>query len=145
MADNSTTPRGIRNNNPLNLVISNTPWLGKVTTNTDGHFEQFINIEYGIRAAMRNYKTILSRHLKKNPFIAPLIHIWAPASDGNDEKAYAAAVCKKAYITSASPLDIRNKNQTCRVLWAMAQVENGYEIPFQYFENAYAMAFNKNQ
>ena len=45
-------PRGIRNNNPGNIVISNNSWQGKIAVaqNTDGHFEQFTELYYGLRA-----------------------------------------------------------------------------------------------
>lgn len=44
--------RGIRNNNPGNIRLTNppTPWVGAVTPNTDGDFVQFDTPEHGIRA-----------------------------------------------------------------------------------------------
>ena len=42
-------PRGYRNNNPLNIRISSSNWLGKVSPNTDGPFEQFSDIKYCAR------------------------------------------------------------------------------------------------
>lgn len=47
-------PRGFRNNNPGNLIISDSQWLGKIpmTQNTDGELEQFTTVIYGIRAMM---------------------------------------------------------------------------------------------
>lgn len=53
--------RGIRNNNPGNIKINpNNKWLGKIpeNRNTDGVFEQFENMDFGIRASlvlMKNY------------------------------------------------------------------------------------------
>lgn len=32
-------PRGIRNNNPANLIKTSIPWNGKLANNTDGRFE----------------------------------------------------------------------------------------------------------
>lgn len=54
--------RGIRNNNPANLIYSGIPWQGKIPyaqnldwsgnpSNIVRHFEQFTNMGYGIRAA----------------------------------------------------------------------------------------------
>ena len=41
---NTTLPRGYRNNNPLNIRYSrNNTWIGKVTPNTDGAFEQLLS------------------------------------------------------------------------------------------------------
>ena len=45
---NSGDPRGFRNNNWLNIRISNNNWQGKRTDNTDGAFEQFETPELGI-------------------------------------------------------------------------------------------------
>jgi len=53
-----TTIRGLRNNNPGNIRISDTPWQGKIpkAMNTDKNkaFEQFESLEYGLRALMKN-------------------------------------------------------------------------------------------
>ena len=50
MAKRTTTiPRGIRNNNPLNIRIGN-QWLGERANPNDPAFEQFVAMEYGIRA-----------------------------------------------------------------------------------------------
>lgn len=45
-------PRGLRNNNPGNLVLTTIAWKGKVPNaqNTDGKFEQFTQPLWGIRA-----------------------------------------------------------------------------------------------
>lgn len=53
--------RGIRNNNPFNLKLSKQKWIGKVPNeqNTDGTFEQFSAMCYGLRAGimtLRNYQ-----------------------------------------------------------------------------------------
>ena len=52
-------PRGIKNNNPLNIILTNIDWKGKIPKdqNTDQKFEQFENIAYGYRAAGRNLDT----------------------------------------------------------------------------------------
>ena len=51
-------PRGIRNNNPGNIVYSSANnWQGKVSyadnQDENKHFEQFIEMKYGVRALMR--------------------------------------------------------------------------------------------
>lgn len=134
--ENNTLPRGIRNNNPLNLIISPNDWLGKVEHNNDGRFEQFTSLLYGIRAACINARTIIRRN--KNCSVQDLINIWAPANENNTE-AYITAVCKKANLSRFERLDPRNRNQMARLMWAMSYVENGQDISFQYFENAWAL------
>lgn len=137
MSSIKSTPRGIRNNNPLNLRISSTPWQGKKTPNTDGSFEQFTTLEYGLRAAMVNIRTMIKRdRLDK---IATLIPRWAPKSDGNNESAYIRYVCDRSKIGMNDRLDRNNKNQICRLVWAMAEMECGVSISFGRIENAWAL------
>ena len=52
-------PRGIRNNNPLNIRIGN-KWVGEVKSPTDPSFEQFSCMPYGLRAAF----IILRRYIE---------------------------------------------------------------------------------
>lgn len=50
--------RGIRNNNPGNIIHSSSRWLGRSILQTDAKFVQFDSMEYGLRALMmllRNY------------------------------------------------------------------------------------------
>jgi hypothetical protein len=130
-------PRGIRNNNPLNIRISGTPWQGKVTNNTDGTFEQFTSLEYGVRAALVNIRTYIKRDRLCN--ITQIISRWAPSSDGNNVKAYIEVVCSRANLTSTEVLKYNDKNKLCRLVWAMAYVECGCEISFGRVENAWAI------
>ena len=44
-------PRGIRNNNPLNIRRSKDQWQGMKKEQTDGAFCQFENLAYGWRAS----------------------------------------------------------------------------------------------
>lgn len=130
-------PRGLRNNNPLNIRITATAWQGKITPNTDGEFEQFKTLELGIRAALVNIRTLIRRdHCDRLPL---LIGKWAPSSDGNNVGAYIKAVAAKANINEHERLMYANKNQMCRLAWAMAFVECGQEISFGRVENAWAL------
>ena len=59
-------PRGLRNNNPLNIIKSeNINWKGEVKPSTDRNFAQFETKEYGLRAALcllRTKKSYVSQH-----------------------------------------------------------------------------------
>lgn len=129
-------PRGFRNRNPLNLIISDNAWLGKVQNNTDGHFEQFTSYYYGLRAAFINARTIIKRNAPCS--VQKLISIWAPAFE-NNVQAYVSHVCKKGTLTAQETLNFKNMNQMCRLLWAMTEVENGKTLPFHMYESAYKM------
>lgn len=130
-------PRGLRNNNPLNLRISPTPWVGKLAVNTDGSFEQFDTLHNGIRAAVLNYRTRLIRSCSRCPVLRLLVASWAPAADGNDVARYVDAVASISGVSTADFLDYRDRQQTCRVLQAMAVVEVGEMLPISDFLSAY--------
>lgn len=130
-------PRGIRNNNPLNIRVSSTKWVGKCLGNTDGAFEQFQTLEYGLRAAIINIRTYIKRdHVD---MIRTIISKWAPESDGNNVSAYVSVVCKKANLEPSTRVRLNDKNIICRLVWAMAYVECGEEISFGRVENAWAL------
>lgn len=132
-----TQPRGIRNNNPLNIRISSVAWQGKVEHNTDGAFEQFTRLEYGIRAALVNIRTYIKRdHIDT---VQAIITKWAPASDGNNTERYIETVCKKTLIPRAERLKYTDKGRLCMLVWAMIQVECGQEIGMGKIENAWAL------
>lgn len=115
-------PRGIRNNNPGNLRLTAIPWDGKVpaANNTDGSFEQFIELRYGIRAMMRD----LVNDIKggKNT-LSKLITSYSPAHENNT----AAYINTVAAAVGLAPLAIIDLSQEtiialCKI---MVRVENG--------------------
>lgn len=136
MQDAKTSPRGINNKNPLNLRKSSNMWMGKVMPGTDNDFEQFISMQYGIRAAMVNIRTIVRRH--RGCTLRKLIEIWAPAFE-NNTCAYINRVCQLTGYNQATKIDIRNEEQIVAITHAMAWVENGQDVPIEDFERAYKM------
>ena len=53
--------RGMRNNNPLNIIKSEKiNWQGEVKPSTDPNFAQFETLEYGLRAALKPHPRPLS-------------------------------------------------------------------------------------
>ena len=51
-----STPRGIRNNNPLNIRINGTKWEGLCPVQTDKSFFQFRTMAHGYRAAIKTHQ-----------------------------------------------------------------------------------------
>ena len=49
------TPRGLRNNNPLNIekTKGGNPWRGEIVPSKDSRFAQFTTMAYGYRAAFK--------------------------------------------------------------------------------------------
>jgi len=88
--ENMITSRGIRNNNPGNIRLSNTTWQGQVPAaqQTDGSFIQFISPEYGIRAIAKIMDSYAARGLNT---VQSIINRWAPPTE-NDTGAYVQAV-----------------------------------------------------
>lgn len=95
-------PRGITNNNPLNIRRTATPWIDKVAEPTDLDFEQFESMAHGLRAAMVNLRTIEGR--MNDATIAKVIAVWAPPHE-NDTVAYARAVASALFIEPDTLLD----------------------------------------
>ena len=129
-------PRGIRNNNPLNIRIGNV-WLGEVKENTDGEFEQFTSMIYGLRAAivlLRRY--ICHYHLNS---IAQIVSRWAPSSE-NNTRLYINFVSERLGIANDVQIDFYDKVTICRLVEAMAYYECGSSIPIDAIEKAYDLS-----
>lgn len=129
-------PRGIRNNNPLNIRIGNV-WLGEVKENTDGEFEQFTSMLYGLRAAivlLRRY--ICHYHLST---IAQIVSRWAPSSE-NNTRLYIDYVSESVEIAPSCPIDFNDKVTICKLVLAMAYYECGSLIDYETIEKAYDLS-----
>lgn len=136
----SQLPRGIRNNNPLNIRISNAQWLGKEKPSRDPDFESFVHIHYGIRAALINIRTHVRRaKLDGGLTLEQLINIWAPAADHNNPDNYVREVCRLANLSPKWKIDFNDRNRIIAMTWAMAKVECGQALKYQLFEDAYNM------
>lgn len=120
-------PRGIRNNNPLNIRVGNN-WQGEVSQPTDHTFEQFKEMKYGVRAAFIILRNYINRH--KLNTIPKVINRWAPSNE-NNTLAYIKAVEKYSLIDINETLRFENKCQMINLFRAMCIVENGREIDIQ--------------
>jgi len=77
-------PRGIRNNNPLNIRKSADKWQGLSTLQEDREFFQFVSMEYGWRAAFVILcRTYYGKYGLKT--IRDIVSRWAPAKENNTE------------------------------------------------------------
>jgi hypothetical protein len=139
---NSNLPRGIRNNNPGNLILTNIPWQGKIpnSQNTDGHFEQFNSFIYGTRAMMKDLITDINRG---DNTILKLMYLYAPPHE-NPTESYIrgietmSGVSRYKYI---SPLS----NDFKKLVQSIANFENygiknlDYTIKSSVYEQAKAL------
>lgn len=113
--------RGIRNNNPGNLVITNDKWLGKVPIekNTDGKFEQFVEPKYGLRAMFIDVRGDVEKRGQNT--IRKLITAYAPPGE-NNTAAYINSMVYQVGIgadTKIQPVNYMN------IMKAIIQQENG--------------------
>ena len=118
--------RGMRNNNPLNIIKSeNINWMGEVKPSTDPNFAQFETLEYGLRAALKLLRTYYVKHGCRT--ITQIISRWAPEKE-NQVVAYIKAVSQRTGIAPDAPLPpMKAETQVlwCDIVLAMAMVECG--------------------
>lgn len=108
-------PRGIRNNNPLNLRHwGNAPIVGG--------YAQFATPQEGIDAAAKQLLRFQSRGIDT---LGGIAGAWAPAADGNDVAAYTADLVKQTGYGAGEHLDLRDPTVMASVVSAMVRHENG--------------------
>ena len=131
-------PRGIRNNNPLNIRKGN-DWLGERPIQKDRAFEEFVSLEMGLRAGfiiLRNYqRTSLAPKMRANT-IRKIINRWAPASE-NDTLRYIDLVAKRSGLNPDELIAYRDKPRMLAVVEAMCFVECGQAIDKDIISSAY--------
>lgn len=113
------TPRGIRNNNPLNIRIGN-KWKGLKIPNTDKAFDQFTSMVWGYRAAFIVLKNYINKHHCNT--VAKIISRFAPSTE-NNTASYIKIVCTK---TGFKPDDVVEPTfkHLSKLVYAMAWVES---------------------
>lgn len=129
-------PRGIRNNNPLNIRIGNT-WLGERRNPTDNQFEEFDSMKYGYRAAF----CILRRYIRRYHLdtVAKIISTWAPASENNTLK-YVDTVCASMSRKPDDPIDYADEETMVALAEAMTRVECGQPVDRDIIVKGYHLA-----
>ena len=120
-------PRGIRNNNPLNIRRSKDKWKGLRAVQADAQFCQFETLEYGWRAAFY----LLTRtyyHKYRLYTIRAIISKWAPPCE-NNSKAYVENVSRLTGIDPDEPIGIPLERPARWIALGMAMAiqENGFE------------------
>ncbi|WP_269715746.1 hypothetical protein [Caulobacter sp. NIBR2454] len=122
LGEGAQQPRGIRNNNPLNLEAS-VPWNGMA--GSDGRFAVFNSMDDGLAAADRNLQTYATKHGLNT--VEGVIGRWAPASE-NDTGAYVQFVSNRLGVDPRAPLDMNDPNVRQTLAMAMAEHENGQPL-----------------
>lgn len=131
-------PRGVRNNNPLNIRKGQN-WKGEASVSLDRSFETFESLEFGFRAGLkllRNYITgHNSTHIRYNTLFS-IIPRWAPLSENATLK-YIKVVSALSEISPYEVIDPYDKNIMCQLAQAMAFVECGQMFDLALIQSAY--------
>lgn len=111
------TPRGIRNNNPLNIIHSGAKWQGLADFQPDKNFCKFTSMAYGIRAAV-----LILRSYRKKGFttVQEIVTRWCP---DRTAPAYIQRVCKETGWPHTKVVDVFNRVEVAALLTAMTKVE----------------------
>lgn len=126
-------PRGIRNNNPLNIRKGDN-WIGLSKNQTDPAFCQFDSITYGLRAGLiiiRKYMMMYNLHS-----IHAIVSRWAPPSE-NDTTAYIKSVSSMMKMHALQTFDFGDRGRIVALVSAMCKVETGITIDQKLIESAY--------
>lgn len=120
----ATQPRGIRNNNALNIEDGPFAKSQPGYSGSDGRFAKFQTPDHGVAAASALLDTYDQKHGLNT--VAGIVNRWAPPSDGNNTMAYASDVAGKLGIDPNAPVPPAMRPA---LIAAMAQHENGQAAP----------------
>lgn len=129
-------PRGIRNNNPLNIRIGN-KWIGEVDCPADKKFEQFTSMDYGIRAGFYLIRRYINRYGLRT--IEDIISRWAPSKENNTSN-YISIVQKLSGIDAHEVLTFEDRDKMLALVDAMIYVECGQHVSMEQIKSGYELA-----
>ena len=122
----NVTVRGLRNNNPFNMVKTSIAWQGKVN-GTDSRFETFATVEQGIRAGIIDIVEDMAK--KGQNTLTKLFEAFAPRFE-NDTTSYINYVSQVSGIAPNAPLLINNQidaGSLAKIVQGIINKENGTE------------------
>jgi len=117
---NTALPRGLRNNNPLNIRHNKDYFQGEIK-GTDKSFKTFSCMPYGYRAGFVILHTYLMRG---DNTIEKIIARWAPPIENDTEK-YIAFVERYTGIIRHKELTATHGADYVQIVSAMSFMENG--------------------
>ena len=126
-------PRGIRNNNPLNIRRGSN-WIGLSNTQNDPSFCQFDSMTYGLRAGLIIIRTYMTKY--KLTTIHSIVSRWAPPKENNTD-AYVKSVSSMMKMHALQAFDFGDRTRIVALVSAMCKVETGITIDQKLIESAY--------
>lgn len=120
----------------MNIRIGN-KWLGEVAKPKDPEFEQFEEMEFGLRAAF----IILRMYIRRYGYntIRSIVSTWAPNTE-NNTAAYIRQVASQVNLDPDKPIKYEDFNTMCKLVSAMCLVECGQKVDKAKIAKAYEMA-----
>jgi hypothetical protein len=118
--NNPMLPRGLRNNNPLNIRHNSDNFQGEIK-GTDKSFKTFSCMPYGYRAAFVILHTYLVRGYNT---IEKIVTRWAPPTE-NDTQHYIAVVERMTGIPRNRELTTIHGEEVILIVAMMSFMENG--------------------
>lgn len=123
MQDEKKIPRGIRNNNPLNIRRGKTPWFGEVHFEKDDKsFCQFQTLELGWRAAFYLIRKKMLKYIWGS--IKDVVMEWAPPCENHTDK-YIEFVSNMTGLSATEKFHYDNIAFMFTLACAMCAYENG--------------------
>lgn len=128
------TPRGIRNNNPLNIrYVKCNNWVGRVAKKKDKDFEEFVEMAFGLRAAF----VLINNYIKSGcNTIGKIIARWAPMNE-NNTAAYIDFVLKRTGYIENTIIQEYDAHTLMHLVEAMAFMECGQHISWTIIATGY--------
>ncbi|MDL2313304.1 structural protein P5 [Bacteroidales bacterium OttesenSCG-928-B11] len=114
------TPRGLRNNNPLNIRHNADKYQGEVA-GTDKSFKTFSTMAHGYRAAFVTLGTYNARGWNT---IEKIVSRWAPPNENNTRR-YVASVERWSGVQRDKILTATDGADYMLIVAAMSYMENG--------------------
>ena len=134
-------PRGIRNNNPGNIRLSKTSWLGQKPAQGDHDFVEFDTPLHGLRALM---KLLLTYQLKYGlDTVQSILYRYAPPHENATDQ-YIFDVAKRLKVKRADTINLQDKAVLIALAQGIVRHENGPPPPGRaenwYDDSLYAAA-----
>lgn len=125
-------PRGIRNNNPGNIVRAGQPWRGLAPEQPDGEFCTFIAPEWGLRALILVLQSYRRRGVVT---VEAIINRYAPPThvfpDGSTQKqdtgAYQRFLAEALGVPVTAEINVTLRPVLRMLLPAIVRKENGQQ------------------
>lgn len=135
-------PKGIRLNNPGNIVRNEISWQGMSTMQDDPRFVRFETPVFGIRALMKILQNYYFKYQLDS--VRAIINRFAPPVE-NDTESYIIGVAKQLKVTDNDVIDLEDKSTLITLVQAIIIHENGNppdNMPkFWYGDSVYIAAY----